>query len=69
VEFSPMEKVYQYKVFDINSGYMRNVNSFAIESFIQKIEGSEVLYETVKEVSREELDGDGKLIELNIAKE
>jgi hypothetical protein len=69
MEFSPMEKVYQYKVFDISSGQMRHVNSFAVESFIRKIEGSEVPYETIKEVSKEELDGDGKLIKLNFAKE
>jgi hypothetical protein len=64
-----MEKVFQYKVFDINLGQMRYVNSYAIEPFIRKIEGSEVLYETVKEVRREELDGDGKLIKFNFSKE
>ena len=57
-----MEKVYKYKVFDINLGEMKFVESYATQLFINNIEGSEILYETVIEVELKNLDGDGKFI-------
>lgn len=58
-----MKAVYKYKVFDINSGYMKFFNSYATKEFIVTIEGAEVLNETAKYVHEKELDGDGRLVE------
>ena len=57
-----MKKVYKYKVFNINSGEMQFVDSYATLEYINKIEGSKVMYETVMEVDANDLNGDGKLI-------
>ena len=57
-----IEKVYKYKVFDINLGDMKFVDSYATQVYINNIEGSQVLYETVIEAESNNLDGDGKLI-------
>ncbi len=56
-----MTKVYQYKVYDINSDVEKFIDSYATEKYIKAITGAAVMYETELEVSEIQLDGDGKL--------
>lgn len=55
--------VYKYRVYDINSDSRLVAPGYATEKFINGISGSEVLYETLREVCLAELDGNGKVNE------
>lgn len=56
-----MPFVFRYKVYNITSDEVKVAPSYATEQYIEKIEGAQVLRETRRDVSDEQLDGDGRL--------